>query len=125
MQPNLLQHSREIHHSARHSFRARWVCRHGAVNGITFVSAISPVENYSVAARAPRHTEELRHRTPGSGVTCTNRYSRHQFVYTLSTSQKLPRSATAAEHAGAHRATNMGFSRSFQIMGSATAATMI
>src|SRR4030095_7632266 len=57
VQPNLLQHSREIHHSTRHFFRAFWVCRHGAVNGKTFVSAIFPVENCSIAAGAPRHSE--------------------------------------------------------------------
>jgi hypothetical protein len=44
-------------------------------------------------------------------------------IHTLLHDEKLPSNATAAEHAGA-QATNMGFS-GFQMIGSATAATMI
>src|SRR4029079_5161438 len=45
VQPNLVQHAREIHHPARRFFRASRVRAHAASNRIPTVSAISPVEN--------------------------------------------------------------------------------
>jgi DNA-binding IclR family transcriptional regulator len=101
VQPNLVQHSREIHHATRHLFRAYWIGRHAQINAALCGNAI--------LAR----------------LTAESRSEKVQAIQTRSTNQKLPSNTTAAEHAGAHRATKMGFSRSFQMIGSATAATMI
>src|SRR4029434_2001867 len=56
VQPNLLQHSREIHHSTRHFFRACWIGTHAAVNAYPAL-AQSFQSNCNVVARAPRHSE--------------------------------------------------------------------
>jgi hypothetical protein len=47
-----------------------------------------------------------------------------QFVDIRSTNQKLASSTTAAEQARTQRATNIGFSLSFQMTGGATAAIL-
>jgi hypothetical protein len=43
VQPNLVQHAREIHHASRHLFRAFWIGAHAGVNRIPTTSAIFPV----------------------------------------------------------------------------------
>src|SRR5262249_15659242 len=125
VEANLLQHSREIHHPARHLFRACWIGTHAAVNRIRTISAIFPLENSAWQLERLNTARRLQLRMRSTGVARTIQRHRNQFMYTRSTNQKLPRSTTAAEHAGAQRAINIGFSRSFQMTGSAAVATMI
>jgi hypothetical protein len=95
VQSNLVQHPREIHHSTRHLFRALWISRHARQS-----SAREIVQGQCL-------------------VSWT------QLSQTRSTNQKPPSSTTIAEHAGTQRSMKTGFARSFQMIGSATAATMI
>src|SRR5206468_8699014 len=101
MQPNLVQHTREIHHAARHLFGTLWIGSHTQMNRIIGGGAIL------ASLLSENHSEKA------------------QVIQTRLTNQKLPSSTTAAEHAGAHRAINIGFSRSFHMIGSAKAVTMI
>ena len=101
MQPNLVQHAREIHHAFGHFLGTLWIGSHRQTNRIIL---------------GPRNIGQTTNREP---------LGKAQVSQTRSTNQKLPSSTTAAEHAGAHRVINIGFSRSFQMIGSATAATMI
>ena len=100
VQPNLIQHPREIHHATRHLFRAFWIGRHAQINAALCDNAIF------------------------ARLTAENRSEKVQAIQTRSTNQKLPSNTTAAEQVGVHLAINMGFSRSFQMIGSVTAATM-